>query len=46
MSAAGVKQNRLGTKGVSRQEGNQTLKADRSGLAMPAMKWTFDPDVC
>jgi hypothetical protein len=30
------------SKGVSRPEGNQTLKAERSGWAYPR-EWTFDP---
>jgi hypothetical protein len=34
-SAAGVKENRHGSRGRSRQEGNQTLKAERSGPACP-----------
>ena len=42
MSAAGAKQNRRGSRGVNRQEGNQTLKADRSGQAKPVKKWTRD----
>jgi hypothetical protein len=35
-----------GPKGVSRQEGTQTLKADRSGQVKPANEWTFDSDMC
>jgi len=30
-SAAGAKKSRQGTKGLSRREGNQTLRAERSG---------------
>jgi hypothetical protein len=34
------------TKGVNRQEGNQTLKAERSGQAKARGWWTFDPLMC
>jgi hypothetical protein len=39
--------NRTGAepKGVSRQEGNQTLKAERSGQAKPAASGPSAPDV-
>jgi hypothetical protein len=31
------------TKGVNRQEGNQTLKAEQSGQAKARDSWTFEP---
>jgi len=34
-----------GFEGVSRQEGSQTLKAERSGLALPAMSGPRIPQV-
>lgn len=34
------------TKGVSRQEGSQTLKTERSGQAKARGEWTFEPCMC
>jgi hypothetical protein len=34
------------TKGVNRQEGSQTLKAERSGQAKARDQWTFEPRMC
>jgi len=42
MSAAGTKQDRHGSKGVTRQEGNQTLKTERGGQAKARVKRTFE----
>jgi len=35
-----------GFEGVSRQEGNQTLKAERSGQALARDEWTSNSSMC
>jgi hypothetical protein len=46
MSAAGINGAGTASRGVNRREGNQTLRAERSGQAKPAAQWTLVGLMC